>query len=366
MSRKITVDARMISSSGIGVVLSNILCRIIPERLDWNFQLLGDPEALKKFSWTKAANVSVHPFTQPVHSIAEQLNWPIRAVRGSDLVFCPNYNIPFLWHGPLITIVHDVAHLALKDIFRSVRQRAYARAMFGLVRRRSKSLVFVSEFSRDEFLRLVGIPGGRAVVIYNGVDVRWFDSRGLVSQERARTIIFVGNVKPHKNLKRLLTAFDRVKDKIPHTLLIVGRREGFVTGEDGISEWPERLGNRLRFTGEVSDSCLKKLVSAADALVLPSLYEGFGLPPIEAMASGCPALVSRHGSLPEICEDAALYCNPLDVADIAAGLERIATDGALRSLLRERGVTQARKFDWKKSAVLYITAMEQAMASERM
>lgn len=363
MKRKILVDARMMGSSGIGVVLNNLLRRMVIERPDWHFLLLGNVASLRQLSWAQAANISFRQFGHPIHSGGEQICWPRGLASEADLLVCPNYNIPLLWRGPILTIVHDVAHLALKNIFGAFHLRAYARFGFEHVRRRSDAIVFVSSFSRDEFYRLAGKPNGTAVVIHNGVDKAWFNaSRSVKPSAGHPTIIYVGNVKPHKNLKRLLAAFEAIKNEIPHTLLIVGKKGGFVTGEEGIASWSQRLGDRLRFTGEISDAELRDCLLTADALVLPSLYEGFGLPPLEAMSVGCPVLVSRGSALPEVCGDAAIYCDPLDVADIAAGLRRIVLDNELRSTLRERGFVRAREFDWEASAKLYLAAMEQAMS----
>ena len=114
--------------------------------------------------------------------------------------------------------------------------------------------------------------------------------------------------------------------------------------------WAAALGGRVKFTGLVDDAQLKRYVAWADALVLPSFYEGFGLPPLEAMACGCPAIVSDRASLPEVCGDAVLYCDPNDVEDIAARMLEVAASEATRAGLREKGLRRARQFTWDKCA----------------
>ena len=183
----------------------------------------------------------------------------------------------------------------------------------------------------------------------NGVDPEWFDVPRPAAAERPY-FVFVGNVKPHKNLGRLLDAFAALAPEIPHDLLLVGRRRGFLTGDPEIARRAESLGGRVRFTGFVETEELRRTVAGATALVLPSLYEGFGLPALEAMACGRPVLAARAGALPEVCGDAALYCDPRDPGDIAAGLRRLATDAELAARLAAAGVAHARRFSWDDTA----------------
>jgi len=138
----------------------------------------------------------------------------------------------------------------------------------------------------------------------------------------------------------------------------VGKKEGFITGDRAVERSAAALGDRVRFTGLVDDALLKKYVACADALVLPSFYEGFGLPPLEAMACGCPTIVSNRASLPEVCGDAALYCDPHDVKDIAARMLDVATSDATRVALREKGLAHARKFTWNKCARETVAVIE--------
>ncbi|MFQ5349259.1 MAG: glycosyltransferase family 4 protein, partial [Thermoanaerobaculia bacterium] len=197
-----------------------------------------------------------------------------------------------------------------------------------------------------EFHRLVGGPRGVEWVVPNGVDPGWLETRPAAATERPY-FICVGNVKPHKNLGRLLEAFAGLARELPHDLVLAGRRRGFLTGDPEVSRRAERLGERVRLTGFLEAAELRRAVAGATALVLPSLYEGFGLPAIEAMACGRPVLAARAGALPEVCADAALYCDPRDPHDIASGLRRLAVDPELASRLAEAGVERARRFSWE-------------------
>jgi glycosyltransferase involved in cell wall biosynthesis len=358
----IAIDVRLIRSAGIRTVLINVLPRLLALRPQWRIRFLGDPEILNDLAFTRQANAEIIPFTAPLYSIAEQSNWPAKAARGSDLVWSPNYNIPLRWNGPLLVTINDIAHIAVPDVFGGLAKQLYARTMFQRARRRADAIVFISEFSKTEFRTRVGAPRGREFVAYCGVEEAWFHVDPGAALRAKPYILFVGSVKPHKNLSRLLSAFAQISDQIPHDLLIVGRKEGFITGDHNVRDMVDKFGGRVVFTGQVSDAELRRYFAQASALVLASLYEGFGLPPLEAMAVGCPSLVSRATSLPEVCGEASLYCDPLDVSDIASALKRILTDEILRSRLSKLGFAQARRFNWDASAQGYLSAIESVLA----
>lgn len=355
----IAVDARMIGSSGIGRVTASILTRCISMHPDWQFVLLGDSALIRKYVFDSGANISIVRYIARPHSLREQLTFPYRELNKCDMLWSPNYNIPIFWRGRLMVNIHDVAHLALTNLFGSFIKRNYARFMFRLVQRHANGIVYVSQFSKDEFHRYVGAPlHASEAVALNGVGNDWFEIQRGEALRAHPYILFVGNVKPHKNLGRLLMAFMRVKDLIPHDLIIVGKKSGFIVGDNSVFPLVEKLGDRVVFTDRISDGLLKRYFAQADALVLPSLYEGFGLTPLEAMAAGCPALVSQVASLTEVCLDAALYCDPYDVNGIAKALQRIVTDQDLRSSLRKKGLQRAGELSWDTSVAGYLGMIE--------
>jgi glycosyltransferase involved in cell wall biosynthesis len=219
-----------------------------------------------------------------------------------------------------------------------------------------------SRFTADELTRVVGVPASRIEVIHMGVDEGWFAVGEPARPHKKPYFVFVGNVKEHKNVAGLVDAFRRIADKVPHDLVILGKKEGFITGDRKVEGGTAALGGRVKFTGFVDDALLKRYVACADALVLPSFYEGFGFPPLEAMACGCPSIVSDRASLPEICGDAALYCNPDDAGDIAARMIEVATNEALRDELREKGLARARRFTWDRCARETVALIERLQA----
>ena len=340
----LAVDVRMINHSGIGTYTRNVLSRLIKNKTNWNFILLGDIETIAKFDWSRAANVSTVAFSSPIYGLAAQLWWMGRKVP-ADILWVPHYNVPVFWGGRLFVTIHDVAHLALPEFRRSLPKRLYAEALLRHVRKRAAGIAFDSAFTRAEFDRLVGAPTGRSSVIPLGVDDAWLTT---TPGDRAETpyVIFLGNVKPNKNLVRLLEAFGRLVGSIPHELVLVGQQDGFLSGDNAAIEAAALLGDRVRFTGRISDEDVRRYVAGADLLVMPSVYEGFGLPVVEAMACGCPVLAARSSSLPEVGGDAVAYCDPYDVSDIARQIQALLADGAMRASMAERGRVRARSFDW--------------------
>jgi glycosyltransferase involved in cell wall biosynthesis len=204
----------------------------------------------------------------------------------------------------------------------------------------------VSEFTKSEILQKLGPLSAPIHVVPNGIERSWFTRPEAPSPHGKPYLLFVGNLKPHKNVARTLSAFSAIASKVPHDFLIAG--EGDVAGLK--HDVPPETLARLRFLGTLPTEALKATVAHASGLVLASLYEGFGLPPLEAMALGVPVLVSRRASLPEVCGDAALYCEPESVDDIAARLSELLLDDGVRRRLSELGPPRAAGFDWDRSA----------------
>jgi len=224
--------------------------------------------------------------------------------------------------------------------------------------RQSHRILTVSEASKRDILRFFGVAADKVSVVYNAIDERfWVEpSADVVTNVRERFqldhgfILYAGTIKPHKNLVRLIEAFATLRrDGFDHlTLLIIG---------DEISKLPalrravhsHKLHKHVRFLGFVPDDTLAVLYRLAGVFVFPSLYEGFGLPPLEAMASGTPVVTSNISSLPEVVGDAALLVDPYDVGSIVDGMRRVLTDTRLAAEMRKKGLVRAREFSWERS-----------------
>lgn len=345
---RLLVDARMLDNSGIGTYLRQLLPRVVaqaPPGLD--VEVIGGPE-LETLSWPADARVTFVRSSAPPYSIDEQVEGWRRRTRG-DLYWSPHYNIPLLRGGRILVTVHDLAHLALPEYISAPHRRLYARVLFRRVHAAS-ARIFDSHFTAGEYTRLVGPVRPGDEVIYPGVAESWFTVEKASPPHPRPYLLFVGNVKPHKNLRGLLEAYRAIADEIARDLVIVGRREGFIHGDAAVVRQAEALGDRVTFTGWVDDARLEQYVAHADALVFPSRYEGFGLPPLEAMACGCPVVASARASIPEVCGDAAVYFNPDDPAHIAQAIQRLLGDAVLRAEMIERGRERARQFTWDRCA----------------
>lgn len=346
----LAVDIRMLHASGIGTYIRNLLPRIIKARPEIHFHLLGNQDEMSRENYVTEDNVTLHDVTAPIYSIAEQLNLPAKIPPGCELLWSPHYNIPWFFRGRLIVTVHDVFHLAMPQYVRGPHRRFYARQMFAAIKRKAAAVACDSQFTAAELVRLTGIDEARVSVIPIGVDDTWHNIKTEARPHTKPYLLYVGNVKPHKNLVGLLEAFDSLKDRVSHDLVIVGRREGFITGDQVVGQKAAALAERVHFTGFIEQARLQQYFVHAELLVLPSFYEGFGLPPVEAMACGCPCVVSRVASLPEVCGDAALYCDPYDVSDIADKILTVLNDSDLRVKLIARGHLRSRVYSWEKTA----------------
>jgi len=363
--KTLSIDLRWIDSSGVGVYIKGIMPGIVERLGDVSIVGVGDRSRLEEFPWSRAANVRLIDCRAGRYSLAEQVQLPLAIPRDTDLFFSPYYTIPLLYRGRLAVTVHDMSHLVVAEIVGNPRKRLYAQTMFRALRKRASVIFTVSSFSKDELLRLTTGPREDNILpTHLGISAEWYGAAQLPAVRSRPYFVYVGNIKPYKNLGRLVEAFLQIRDRVPHDLVIVGQSKGLITGES--AEFFERVrgaGERIQLTGFVSHEELLSLVGHADALIMPSLYEGFGLPPVEAMAAGVPVAVASAASLPEVCGDAALYFDPLDVRDIANKLVKIASDVALRQHLRERGLERSRLFTWTSCSQRTAEALRASLES---
>ncbi|GJQ57619.1 MAG: glycosyl transferase [Candidatus Scalindua sp.] len=323
--------------------------------------MANNPDELKEYSWARKDNVTIIDLQSSIYSLSEQSGFLRKIPKDTTLFWSPHYNIPLLYWGKLLVTIHDVFHIAMPTFVAGLHRRLYARFMFNVIRRKADAVLTVSKFTQNELIRLIGVDRNKIYAIHNGVDQTWFQPRKGVLSRRKPFLLYVGNVKPHKNLSRLFEAFEMVQEKIPHDLVIVGKKEGFITGDSSVIAKAAKFKERIEFTGHVSGTILKQYFAQAEALVFPSLYEGFGLPPLEAMASGCPVIVSDIKPLHEVCDDAALYCDPQRSKDIADKIQQLVHDSDLRGRLQQKGLKRAEQFTWEKCGEQVVSVIKQVM-----
>jgi len=287
---------------------------------------------------------------------------------GADLVHGPVFVGPVLAPCPVVITIHDLSFIRFPALFRPAN-RLYLTVLTRLSARRARRLIAVSIHAATETTRLLGVSPERVDVVYHGVDPAFrplpADEVAAFRQRRGlpeRFVLFVGTLEPRKNLVRLVEAFARVYNGRVGLVLVGGK--GWLYDDLFARVESLGLGEAVIFPGYVVGDELPLWYNAAAALAYPSVYEGFGLPVLEAQACGTPVLTSNVSSLPEAAGDAALMVDPYDVETLAVGLERLLTDELLRHELRERGLTHAREFTWphaaQETACVYRRALAEA------
>jgi glycosyltransferase involved in cell wall biosynthesis len=355
---RIAIDARKLHDYGIGTYIRNVLKQL--SRLDHRNEYVllcveQDCTAVAKLGDNFRAVVA----RSAPYSVGEQFVVPYLLKRHAvDLFHAPHYVLPPLTPCRSIVTIHDCIHLMFPQYLPNRLAYAYARASMWAAAHRADRVLTVSQTSKRDILRFFDIPAEKIDVIYNAIDERFGvdppEEEVFRIRERyqlsGQFVLYAGNIKPHKNLERLILAFHRVHqsglDQVK--LLIIGDEiSRYATLRRAVHRC--QLHKHVRFLGFVSDETLAVLYRLASVFVFPSLYEGFGLPPLEAMASGTPVVTSNVSSLPEVVGDAAVLIDPYDYTSIADGIRRVLTDADLRATLKAKGLARAREFSWERS-----------------
>jgi glycosyltransferase involved in cell wall biosynthesis len=268
--------------------------------------------------------------------------------------FSPGFNPPLRSPVPFVFTLFDLIHLRFTEESGAAK-RAYYRIVVRPAVRRARCVLTASDFSKSEIVDWAGVPESDVAVVGCGVGAE-FRCDGQPYSPGYRYLLYVGNRRPHKNVPRLLRAFGRADLEDDVRLLFSGdadRATVELAGNLGLSR-------RITFSGPIADSDLPSVYRGAVALVLPSLYEGFGLPALEAMASGVPVVASGMTSLPEVVGDAAIMVDPHDVDEIANAITRVVEDDSLRARCREKGLERAKAFTWERTANRVSQILERA------
>lgn len=362
MKKVVTIDLRKIHDTGIGTYLANLTPMIVRHFADVTFNLIGSQEVLSQQPWTKQENITcIHSVSSPL-SIHEQFELPRIIPKETSIYWAPHFNIPLLYRGKLLVTIHDIIQLSMPSLAGGLHQSVYVLLMLLAIKRNASRIISGSHFTASELARIVHVAPSKMTTIYYGVHGSWFTiPRDAASPHPKPYLLFVGNVKPNKNLSTLVQAFELIQANIPHNLVIVGRKDGIRTLDQSLLTRIGSNSQRIHFTGHVSQVHLQQYVTHAEALVFPSLYEGFGLPPLEAMACGCPVIVSRIPPLQEVCGEAALYCDPHSPQDIAAQIQRLVDDRSLRTRLTASAKERATTFTWERCAAETAHTLEQLL-----
>ncbi|MBS0628386.1 MAG: glycosyltransferase family 4 protein [Verrucomicrobia bacterium] len=334
MKAKICVDARMLFASGIGTYLQSLI-----PRLEKAFELIlllrNDEEKWAKEHFSS----SLIKVAAPIYTLKEQILCPFK-IPFCDLFWSPHYNIPLF---PILAkkravTIHDICHLAMGQFF--PRWKRYL-ASFLLKEsvKRSDLVLTVSAFSRKEIMTHIPDLRREIHVLPNGGQKKYGNEKSEEISLDSPFILYVGNNKPHKNIDRLVKAF-HLLPPFYDLILVIPEKTNIP-----LLEHP-----RIKIFQKISDEKLKFLYKKAELLIHPSLYEGFGLTPLEAMSFGCPVVTSFAASLPEVCGDAAYYVDPYDVDSIYRGMKEVLENKDLAKRLQIAGYKQEKRFSWDKTA----------------
>jgi len=377
-SVKIAIDIRRMTEFGVGTYIRNVVRTLGRLDRETTYFLIGSPAKVKEIG-PLPPNFHTIPLAEPERSWKSYREFRAIVKRlECDLVHIPNlFSIPRALPCPYVMTVHDM----LEHLSRARAQTGFWGSLhFQLTKRvlRGAARIFaVSKFTKLEMEKLFDIPTGRIEVVYNAIDERFLHGhasaadRQLIAERYQVTypfLLYAGRISPHKNVVRMIEAFSALKAELEKDqafpdlkLIIIGDD---VSGNPDLRRTVIRSGvqNDVRFLGFVPIEVLRTFYDAAKIFVFPSLYEGFGLPPLEAMAHGTPVVTSNVSSLPEVVGNAAVLVHPENVFEIMRALHRVLLDQPLREKMKERSYRQAAKFSWEKSVRRIRDAYEEVVS----
>jgi len=363
----IAIDARKYFDYGIGSYIQNLASALSQLHAAHSFTLLVSTDDFGRINapegWLKKK------CDYGKYSIGE-IAFLGRAARSAnvELFHEPHYTLPAGLSGRSVVTIHDLIHLKMPQYFSGL-QRRYASAMIRHAVRHAGAVIAVSHKTREDILDTFDVAEEMVSVVHHGVrpSFQRLEDRNTVEHFRKSRglehpyVLYVGNVKPHKNIPRLLAAFSEVRVRYPDLDLVFAG--GSCLGDNALLDQSRHLGitDAIHDLLQLPEADLISAYNGADVVVLPSLYEGFGFPALEAMACGTPAVVSSAGALPEIVGDAAILIDPTNPEELAQAMCTVLEDSGKRSQLIEKGKVRAAGFSWKTAAQQTLTIYEKVL-----
>ncbi len=360
----IGIDIRRAGEFGVGIYTKNLVRSLARVGAEHRYVLVGGPENREHLG-DLGPNFRLVNYTKRFDSLRSHLDyWFVLRALGVDAFHIPHRWVPASTPGPYVVTLHDLNNLFFPKESSSASLHSLRLAVMRRGLQRAERVITVSQATRRDAVKRLRLDDGRFTTIYDAVDEQVAqpapeDLRRL-NMERYSIkdpfVLYAGRIQPHKNIPRLIEAFAVVRSQLENhwkynnlKLIIIG---------DDLARYPEvrravtrgGLHDSVRFLGFVPLETLRCFYNEATAFLFPSLYEGFGMPPLEAMAHGTPVVTSSVSSLPESVGDAAELVNPTNVFDIARGLRKILLDDEYRAELRRRGFERVKKFSWDRSA----------------
>src|ERR1700732_814716 len=361
---RVAIDIRRAGDFGIGTYIRNIINQLARTDSETEYLLIGEQRHLQQLD-PLPNNFMLLDYAHEPGSFHTHMHLPFLLRKHDvDILHMPWFYAPAVVPARLVMTIHDLTDVLAPPVGATPLVQAGRLYFARRALARANRILAVSHSSKRELSRVFGVPEGKIEVVYNALDERFLrepmpSDGDRVLERHALTdpfVLYAGNIKPQKNLPRLIEAFAVAKaDLRDHPvysnlkLLLIG---------DSAEEHSDlrravlrsRVQGEVRFLGFAPHPVLRVFYSRAPGFLVPSLYEGFGLPPLEAMAHGTPVLTSSASSLPEVFADAALLVNPENVFDIARGIRQIVTENITREALIRRGHDLVRKYSWERSA----------------
>jgi len=349
---KILFDARMLNTTGIGTYTRNILQEFDKSLEDIEVHAVMNKRQIHGLKLGSRVRIIPMPFEVPVYSLTEQVVLPYCSNKiKPDLIHFPNFNTSFLGKFPSVVTIHDMIYYLFPQACPSLPAQVYAKIMLRHSVNRSRMIVTDSLFSKNDIVTHFDINPDKVRVIPVGVNSNYMPVKELGYLYKKynlpkKFILYLGNHETRKNIVGLLEAYNASRCKGDYFLVIGGKRD---RRRREISKTIKNLSleNRVVFTGFVDIKDMPALYSAASLFVFPSFYEGFGLPPLEAMACGTAVICSNRTSLPEAVGDAAVTIDPDNTDAIAEAMDNVLSDDSLKADLINKGFAHIKKFTWK-------------------
>jgi len=349
---KVAVDARMLKMSGIGTYIQNLM------KNDCYNIALGNKEELKKFGF----NGEIIEYNFKIYGIKEQLKFPYKELKkhNPDVLHVPHYNVPIFYRGKLIVTIHDLTHLIYPEFLPNKLAYIYVKFMMWIAIKKSSKIITDSENTKKDILKFFNVDAKKIEVIHLAAgeefvkkdkkDIEYLYSKFGIPKDK-KVLMYVGNLKPHKNLEKLLEAYSKITNIEDTRLLLVGKAfEKYDILED--KEKLLNIQDKVIHTGIVTQEELVDLYNLIDLFVFPSLYEGFGLPILEALSCGSTVICSNASSIPEVGGNIVEYFNPNDVKDMSEKIEEALNSESNKNEDNEI-IKWLKIFKWSKTAGLH-------------
>lgn len=355
---RIAINATILDNkpTGLGIYTINII-KEISKLINNQDSIIVYTSCPKIFKGYPVTIKKVSPLVQPQNGkiggvmrfLWSQIILPLRLKKDKiDLLYSTTHHGLIITPVKQIITIHDILPLKYPKQYRL--QYYYFKYILPILIKKSKKIVTVSKNTQKELSSNYHISEGKIDVIYNSFDKEHFYKVKSIDfkEEFGDYLLFIGASFPHKNLERAIRAFISSNIESKYKLIVVGGREDYKN--QVIQQFSKKELSNILFINYVSYEKLPILYSNAKALIYPSLYEGFGIPPLEAMACGCPVIASNTSSIPEVCDDAANYFNPENISEISNAIRTVLNDNSLREILIKKGYKRIKHFSWKDSA----------------